>query len=300
MNNKNISFFIPAYNCEGTITQSLYSIIKTNFNQGDELIIVNDCSTDGTENILIDLKAKYSFIKIIKHDYNRGGGSARNTAIKNANNSILFCLDSDNILARNSINKLKQYMLNNNYDVAAFQKIYFFKERPNLVTHKWIYEPNQISLDNYLCTYIVPGASGNYMFTKESWLNAGGYPEFAGASDTWGFGFRQLASGSKMGILKNTYYYHRYGHDSYWIRELKKANVSLRNLQIIMPYIDLINDEDAAYIMSSEHRETWFEFIEQHPIRIKGQDKFINSDAFISYNNSVAIREQIKKFLNYF
>ena len=44
----NISFFIPAYNCAKTVTESVISILETNFQEGDELIVVNDCATDNT------------------------------------------------------------------------------------------------------------------------------------------------------------------------------------------------------------------------------------------------------------
>lgn len=41
-----ISFFIPAYNCEKTLEESVQSIIEGNFSEGDELVLVNDGSTE--------------------------------------------------------------------------------------------------------------------------------------------------------------------------------------------------------------------------------------------------------------
>ena len=119
-----------------------------------------------------------------------------------------------------------------------------------------------------LAGHKVPGASGNYMFTRESWKRAGGYPEFAGALDTWGFGFRQLATGSKMMVMEDSYYHHRCGHESYWVRFKNDHSPSLTALQIILPFIELMNERDVNRIMG-RGRDTWFGNTEKQPVRLK-------------------------------
>jgi glycosyltransferase involved in cell wall biosynthesis len=267
--NTNISFIMPAYNCAATVEESVKSIMDGNFQDGDELVIVNDCSTDNTESVLNDLKAKYPEIKIIKHTRNKGGAATRNTAIKNTQNQILFCLDSDNVLVPGSIQKLKAFMQNSGADVASFQELHYFKDDKDNITHKWIFKQGLITLADCLAGPVTPGASGNCMFTKESWIRAGRYPEFAGALDAWGFGFRQLATGSKMIVMPQSFYHHRYGHESYWARESKNGQTSLTAIQIIIPFIDLINDKDVDYIMSRKGRDVWFTNLEKRPIRLK-------------------------------
>jgi hypothetical protein len=107
------------------------------------------------------------------------------------------------------------------------------------------------------------------MFTKESWIRAGGYPEFAGSYDAWGFGFRQLATGAKMVVMPESFYFHRHGHDSYWVREARKGNASLKVLQILLSFLDMFDQEDVDYIMSRKGRYDWFENLERHPIKLK-------------------------------
>jgi len=217
----NVSFFIPAYNCATTIEESVDSIMDGNFREGDELIICNDGSTDNTVEVLEQLKQKYPVIQIVHHRRNKGGGAARNTAIEHTNNPLLFCLDSDNVLAPESVPRLKDFLVASGADAAAFQELHYFNRDINNISHKWKFKEGIITLADCLAGPVVPGASGNYMFIRDSWLQAKGYPEFT-FLDTWGFGFRQLATGAKMVVMPESFYFHRYGHYSYWVREAKR------------------------------------------------------------------------------
>ncbi|PKP56398.1 MAG: hypothetical protein CVT88_10230 [Candidatus Altiarchaeales archaeon HGW-Altiarchaeales-1] len=240
------------------------------------------------------------------HKWNKGGAAARNTAVETAQNSILFCLDSDNLLVPGSIHKLKAYMLNSGADIAAFQELHYFKENKGKITHKWIFREGSITWADCLSGSITPVASGNYMFTKESWVRSGGYPEFAGALDAWGFGFRQLATGSKMVVMPNSFYFHRYGHESYWVRENKKDKTSLLALQILIPFLNLINNKDVDYIMSSKGRNVWFSNMKNHPIRLKSGEigkhgKIVHLDENLFRNTQPNIfrlmKNKIKKYI---
>jgi glycosyltransferase involved in cell wall biosynthesis len=264
-----ISFIVPAYNCEATIVETLESIYKDNYCDGDEVIVVNDCSSDHTENVLQHYASHRKELKIISHSRNKGGSAARNTAVENARHELIFCLDSDNILQSRSIAKLRQYLISQNADAAAFQELRYFKDRPAAITHKWIFRAGVVSLSDCLASDIVPISSGNYLFTKRSWKTAGGYPEFARALDAWGFGLRQLAEGHKMVVLEGTGYFHRYGHESYWVRESKQGKTSITALQILLPYVHLLSPRSAAYIMSRKGRDSWFDNIGNRPLRVR-------------------------------
>ncbi len=265
----NISFFMPAYNCAATIEQSVESIMSENFVDGDELVVVDDCSSDGTGDVLRKLTTKYPQIRTFRHKHNKGGGAARNTAIENTRGPLVFCLDSDNVLVPGSIQRLKIFLENSGADSASFSELFYFKEDIEQVTHKWTYQDGLVSLSDHLSTIAVPGASGNYLFTKEDWLRAGGYPEFARALDAWGFGFRQLATGSRMAVMPESHYFHRYGYESYWVRESKTAQLSLTALQILVPFSHMINKRDLNRIMGPNGRYNWFDEIEKRPVRVR-------------------------------
>ncbi|MFA5889093.1 MAG: glycosyltransferase [Candidatus Paceibacterota bacterium] len=262
-----ISFFIPAFNCEETVTESLYSIISTNLEEGDEIVITNDGSTDNTAKILQEFADKYSYVKILTHTRNKGGATARNTAIENTKNEILFCLDSDNILLPNSIEPLKRLLLEKGADCVAFQGTYYFVNDTKEIYKKLNFLFDEVTLERTLGNNSSsPIGMGNYMFTKNSWNRAGGYPD-GNWIDTWGFGIRQLFSGTKMYILPNSFYFHRRGHVSYTVREAKEGKTSLTALQLLLPYFEFLSKRSIRYVMG-RGKYTWFENLDKKPLKL--------------------------------
>jgi len=264
---KHISFVIPAYNCATMIRETVESVFDGNFDSGDELIIVNDGSIDDTGKVLKTLQIKYPVIILLEHIKNRGCPVARNTGITVAKNPILFSLDSDNILASNSICKLKEFLFNSDADVAAFQRLDYFKKDTNKIEKRWVFKLGITTLADCLMGGRVPINSGNYLFTKNSWKRAGGYPVGAGAIESWGFGIRQLATGCKMVVMPNSCYYHRFGWKSLWIRDSRARNLSLVAFPIIKPFLDLFYKEDVDYILN--HKDSWLFALSKHPLRVK-------------------------------
>lgn len=264
-----ISFIVPAYNCESTITETLDSILDGNMDEGDEIVVVDDCSIDGTRVLLDDYAKTHGVVRVVSHARNKGGAAARNTAVENAVNELIFCVDSDNILERSSVPNLKRFLVSEGAHAAAFQELRYFTNNKDEITHRWIFQPGVISFADCLASTIVPISSGNYLYTKESWRQAGGYPEYAKALDAWGFGFRQLAMGQKFVVLENTGYRHRHGHESYWIREGRNGKTSYVALQILIPFLDMLKKTSTRYVLSERGRRSWFENLERKPLRIK-------------------------------
>jgi len=271
-NKKPVSFIIPAYNCANTIHETVTSIFNENYEEGDEIILVDDCSTDNTQEVLFEIKQKYTSIKIIKHKVNKGTAAAsRNTGIENSVNELIFCLDSDNVLAPHSISALKEHLIKQQADAAAFGELWFFLEDINRITHKWVFR-EVITLSDALAGPYWPGPSGNYLFTRSSWQTAGRYfePTIENQTlDSWTFGIRQLGFGQKMVTLPETGYFHRYGHQSHYVRNVKKGNVSLSALIGIIPFLDQIEEADIDYVFSKTGRLTWIDKLNEKPIHVK-------------------------------
>ena len=95
---KTLSIVIPVYN-EINFLNELFDQIKRFFNNVyTEIIVVDDGSTDGSSNLLAELKKnnnyKFSF-KIIKLDINSGKGKAIQTGIKHSNGEYVLLQDAD-------------------------------------------------------------------------------------------------------------------------------------------------------------------------------------------------------------
>jgi glycosyltransferase involved in cell wall biosynthesis len=93
-----LSIIIPAFNEEKTILKLLDKVLRVELeNIKKEIIIINDCSTDKTKEIVLDFikNNKNQDIKIISNNKNKGKGYSLNKGIKNANGDIIIFQDAD-------------------------------------------------------------------------------------------------------------------------------------------------------------------------------------------------------------
>lgn len=107
MNKKSISFIIPIYNSEKTIEDCIESIIKNKKNYDIEIVLINDGSTDNSENVCKKYLEKYKNNIIKYYNFkNQGVSSARNHGIELATKDWIFFIDSDDKLKENAIDYL--------------------------------------------------------------------------------------------------------------------------------------------------------------------------------------------------
>ena len=90
MSKPSVTAIVPAYNEEATVGEVLQVILSSPLI--DELICINDGSTDNTLEVINKFKPK---IKVIDIPNNRGKGFAMAQGIKKANSEILLFLDGD-------------------------------------------------------------------------------------------------------------------------------------------------------------------------------------------------------------
>ncbi|MHB8904501.1 MAG: glycosyltransferase [Melioribacteraceae bacterium] len=267
-----LTFIIPCYNCSATISESIDSIINQRLEIPYEIVCTDDCSTDNTVDILKSYSKKYPFINILNHDQNKGGAAARNTCVRNSKGDLIFCLDSDNVLEANSISRLIALLDEKKVAAASFQELKYFKENISNVYDSWIFEApdNVCGFSHIIMNIKTPPASGNYLFTKESWEKANGYPEGSGAMDAWGFGFRQLATGTKIAILPNSFYYHRVTDNSYWTRENRLGTNDINASKIMREHLDLFNSHSQNLLYDPESQKKIFSLIEKKVFKTTG------------------------------
>ena len=111
-----ISIVLPAKNEAGAIQQTVKAIKQ--LNRVDEIIVVNDGSTDDTAQI-----AEQAGAKVISHPYSKGNGAAIKTGARNAIGDVIVFMDADGQHDANDISKLIE-KIEQGYDlvVGARQK----------------------------------------------------------------------------------------------------------------------------------------------------------------------------------
>lgn len=95
MESLKFSIIIPAYNCEDLVSKCLDSILNQTY-KNFEIIVIDDCSTDNTLNIL---KTYNNYIKIFSTAKNSRQGVARNIGLDNCSGDYILFVDSDDYLS---------------------------------------------------------------------------------------------------------------------------------------------------------------------------------------------------------
>jgi glycosyltransferase involved in cell wall biosynthesis len=114
-----ISAIVPVYNTEKYLNKCLNSIINQTY-KDFEIIIVNDGSTDNSENIILKYKNKYpEKIKYFKIK-NNGISNARNFAIQKVSGDYFLFVDSDDYLATTLFSSLAIY-IEKNIDLIKYK-----------------------------------------------------------------------------------------------------------------------------------------------------------------------------------
>lgn len=291
-----VSFVMPAYNSAETIEESVESIFDGNYQDGDEVIIVNDKSTDDTLACIKLLQSKYPAVKLIDNSVNIGAPASRNIGIEETSNDYIFNLDSDDILVRGSRFDLEDYLLDECADIAVFGESHFFQTNKEEITHIWIFKPGIMRLSDLLAGSKAPGQ--NCLYTKESWRKIGKYWEYGkGLLEDWGFFLNQLVNGSKFVVLPGKFYYHRYGRNSLFVRENNKGNNVLSEMAstMISPFLHLLEPDDVEMIIGENGCKSWFTNLDKYPVRVKGMP--VGERYKVKYNYFTIIKVYTKKYI---
>jgi len=128
-----LSIIVPCYNEINTI-ETIIKAVKECPYQPKEIIIVDDCSTDGTrEKFQNEINSMVD--KIIYHDHNQGKGAALRTGIKAATGSIVIIQDADLEYDPNEIPRVIQPILDDKADVVYGSR--FMGGNPHRVVYFW-------------------------------------------------------------------------------------------------------------------------------------------------------------------
>lgn len=112
-----ISIILPVYNCESFIVECLESI-KNQTIDNFEVVLIDDCSTDNTSEILKRYSSDDSRFLYNRNETNLKISASRNKGISLASGDYLFFIDSDDVIDISCLEKLYKALKNNEADVS--------------------------------------------------------------------------------------------------------------------------------------------------------------------------------------
>ena len=107
-----VSIIMPSYNTAPYIKETIQSVLNQTYTNW-ELIIVDDCSTDNTDEVLETIKDNR--IRYFKNEKNSGAAISRNKALREAKGQWIAYLDSDDLWMPEKLEKQIKFMEKNGY-----------------------------------------------------------------------------------------------------------------------------------------------------------------------------------------
>lgn len=147
-----VSIIMPSYNSEKFISTTIESVLNQT-HQNWEMLIVDDVSSDNSNDIIADYMKKDNRIKLIKLDKNSGPAIARNRAIEEAKGRYIAFLDSDDLWSPDKLSKQISFM--QEHDVSLSYTGYYRMEEESGEIIDQINVPNKVDYSELLKQNII-------------------------------------------------------------------------------------------------------------------------------------------------
>ncbi len=120
--NLKVSVIVPVFNCEKYIKRCIESVLNQTY-QYFELIIINDGSTDNTQ-FICENYTNNENVTIIYNEKNMGLSYARNKGLEECNGDVIYFLDSDDFIHKETLERLISIEIETNADIIVSDFIY--------------------------------------------------------------------------------------------------------------------------------------------------------------------------------
>ena len=275
-----VSVIVPVYNTEKYLRRCLDSLVNQTLKE-IEIIIINDCSTDNSKNILDEYEKKYQNIKVFHNKTNKGIGYNRNLGIKKASGEFIGFIDSDDWVEKNMFEKMYNKAKRDNLDLVIcnyFRKLMKEDELIDIESDFNIKYFDNTSLEKSpnLLLYINT-APWNKLYKKELIENVK-FPEDLKYEDAV-FVMESLAEAKNIGMVEDKLNYYLVRSKSETTVMNEKVFDILTITKIIennfkkTKYYDDIKDFVEAYIITNLFRYTLQQKYQEDKLL---KNKFIN------------------------
>lgn len=201
MRRKNIFIIMPAYNAADYIEKVMDRIPALIWEQINQLVFVNDGSTDNTFKLIKKLQKKYQKIKVIHKKTNQGYSQAQKTAYDyclNNNAEVVAMLHSDGQYAPELLPKLLKPLINGKADIVQGSRIKGGKAlQGKMPLYKYISNRFLSKLENFVFGMNLYEYHSGYMLYTKNALDTIPYKKL---SDTFHIDGEMLFMGHKKGL----------------------------------------------------------------------------------------------------
>lgn len=117
MTELSLSIIVPCYNAANYIPRCLDSLVNQVIDSY-EILCIDDASTDNTYDLLQEYALQYPQIRVIRHEFNKRQGGARNTGIRNAKGYYIGFVDIDDSVTSHMYSSLYNEAVKYNLDIV--------------------------------------------------------------------------------------------------------------------------------------------------------------------------------------
>lgn len=162
-----VAIIIPTYNYAQFLPYAIESALNQDY-EHIEVIVVNDGSTDNTDEVMEAFKGRVTYIK----QQNQGVANARNNGIRATDAKYVCCLDADDLLQPNYISTLVPHLEEDRSLGIAYSRLMLLKKDGDKVKGGW---PNESDFNKQLAGQNqVPTCC---LYRREAWARVGGYKQ---------------------------------------------------------------------------------------------------------------------------
>ncbi len=256
----NVSIIISAYNEEKVIESRINNITSLNYDLNKiEVLVGSDNSNDRTNEILLKLKEKYTWLKFYSFKERRGKASVLNDLVSIAKNEILVFTDANTVFDTNMLKKILPHFSNSKIGGVSGRLIL---SKPKFFFRKDVEEQNYWDYENYLKRHegkcgIQIGANGGLFAMRRKLFKV--IPTSKAVTDDLFVPLSVLHQGYKF----------LFEHEAFATEEIsqkisdefrRKVRFSATNFQTLFYFKDLLFNKDMliSYALWSHKIIRWF------------------------------------------
>jgi len=201
-----VSVVIPTYNYAKFLPACIESVLVQQ-NVRTEIIVVDDGSRDSTQQVLRSFGKK---LKIIEQE-NRGLSAARNTGIEHVSGNLVLFLDSDDLLAKDSIAlRLRSMNERPGSQLVVCKNILFSRQtQTGRPIPNGVWPMFRKNLDLHLCHFNVAPPHA-FLITRELLEIIGKFDETLSACEDYDFWLRAMVNGQVPSFANGKVYYRKH------------------------------------------------------------------------------------------